>query len=138
MTNPLIKKGVVGEDAFFIASQENCDTLGVADGVGGWASVGIDPSIFSSNLMKECKRFVQNDELSLFNKKSKIDMTTPVKILKESYKTLKDCNDDNLVGSATACLLVFDHETLNLNSANLGDSGFVVYYFHFLINLIKY
>lgn len=29
--------------------------VGVADGVGGWASAGVDPSKFSTALMKACK-----------------------------------------------------------------------------------
>lgn len=32
--------------------------LGVADGVGGWRSYGIDPGEFSSFLMKTCERLV--------------------------------------------------------------------------------
>lgn len=123
MTNPQIEKGIVGEDAFFVASRENCDTLCVADGVGGWENVGVDPSIFSSNLMKQCKRFVQQNEPPMFKK---MDLTTPVKILKESYNSLIESKDESLVGSATACILVFDQENHNLISANLGDSGYVV------------
>ena len=33
--------------------------IGVADGVGGWRSYGIDPGEFSSFLMKTCERLVQ-------------------------------------------------------------------------------
>lgn len=33
---------------------------GVADGVGGWRSYGIDPGEFSSFLMKTCERLVQS------------------------------------------------------------------------------
>lgn len=123
LTNPLIKTGIIGEDAFFVASQKHCDVLGVADGVGGWASVGIDPSVFSSNLMRECKEIVERKELI---SDIGIDITAPVKLLEEAYYTLKKRNDESLIGSATACILLFDYTTNNLVSANLGDSGFVV------------
>lgn len=38
------------EDAFFISEQG----VGVSDGVGGWNSYGINSSLFSNSLMKEC------------------------------------------------------------------------------------
>lgn len=40
-----------GEDAFFIA--DHC--LGVADGVGGWAEIGVDPGLYSRQLMQFAK-----------------------------------------------------------------------------------
>lgn len=126
LTAPHIKNGIIGEDAFFTQSQVNCDVLGVADGVGGWSSIGIDPSIFSSNLMNQCKRIVDKDVLKLFKKNSALNISTPVKLLDEAYRTMTSSHDDSLIGSATACILCFDYTTNNLLSANLGDSGFVV------------
>jgi len=41
-----------GEDAFFVS--DDGQTLGVADGVGGWASLGIDPGVFAKRLMAGC------------------------------------------------------------------------------------
>jgi hypothetical protein len=38
------------EDAFFVTEKG----VGVSDGVGGWNSYGIDTSLFSGTLMKEC------------------------------------------------------------------------------------
>ena len=32
------------------------DVIGVADGVGGWRAYGVDPGLFSMNLMKSCER----------------------------------------------------------------------------------
>lgn len=127
LTQPLIKKGIIGEDAYFVASQKNCDVLGVADGVGGWQSIGVDPSVFSSNLMKQCKRFVEKDESCLLNRMNEpINVSVPIQILSEAYKNLVQQKDESLIGSATACVLLFDYTTENLLSANLGDSGFVV------------
>ena len=39
--------------------------LGVADGVGGWITYGIDPSSFSEMLMKECCKYVSEKERKL-------------------------------------------------------------------------
>jgi protein phosphatase PTC7 len=36
----------------------NADVIGVADGVGGWRAYGVDPGLFSVNLMKSCERLV--------------------------------------------------------------------------------
>lgn len=40
----------VSEDAFFITDIG----VGVSDGVGSWSNYGIDSSLFSNTLMKEC------------------------------------------------------------------------------------
>ena len=45
-----------GEDAY-IASP---DLLVVADGVGGWASQGVDPGLFSKKLCFNIKRFFES------------------------------------------------------------------------------
>jgi hypothetical protein len=41
--------------------------LGVADGVGGWCQYGIDPSLFSQQLMNECKRIIKIKEQDFFD-----------------------------------------------------------------------
>ena len=47
--------GGISEDASFITDIG----VGVSDGVGSWGSYGIDCSLFSGALMKECSRFIQ-------------------------------------------------------------------------------
>ena len=59
-----------GEDSFFFAP----DTIGVADGVGGWTEYGVDPSKISNQLMKNCLE-------ETFNQKAK----SPKKLLITSY-----------------------------------------------------
>ena len=39
--------------------QRNADVIGVADGVGGWRAYGVDPGLFSNNLMRNCERLVK-------------------------------------------------------------------------------
>lgn len=115
------KRGVIGDDAWFIAKQNRLDVLGVADGVGGWHEFGIDPSNFSSNLMKTCKRLVEQ------NLETQIDNKTPKNLLEQSYKTLIESKNNRLlIGSSTACILMFHHETNYLHTCNLGDSGFCI------------
>ena len=45
----------VSEDSFFMTDIG----VGVSDGVGSWSNYGIDCSLFSSALMKECQKFIQ-------------------------------------------------------------------------------
>lgn len=98
------------------------NTKGVADGVGGWHEYGIDPSKFSFNLMKTCKRLVEQQEADF-----QVNAKTPLNLLEQSYQTLlEDKNNSYLVGSSTACILLFHHDTNLLHTCNLGDSGFVI------------
>jgi protein phosphatase PTC7 len=156
------KGGVIGDDAWFITKQRSIDVLGVADGVGGWHSYGIDPSKFSFNLMKTCKRIVEQDftlpdtqtntgaanasttsannttrskkssrnnqrQFHKQQQEAEINSKTPLNLLEESYRTLLENKNSNLlVGSSTACILIFHHETSLLHTCNLGDSGFVI------------
>ncbi|MCI33790.1 putative protein phosphatase 2C 55-like, partial [Trifolium medium] len=47
-----------GEDAHFICADEQ--VIGVADGVGGWANVGVDAGLFARELMQlQSKQFMQ-------------------------------------------------------------------------------
>lgn len=47
--------GAPSEDACFVTEVG----LGVSDGVGSWGSYGIDCSLFSNSLMRECQKFLQ-------------------------------------------------------------------------------
>lgn len=112
-----------------MASQKYADVLGVADGVGGWRDLGVDPSKFSSSLMKQCKRLVEQDHMNhnpQIATSEQINEKTPVDILVESYQTLLESKDPTLIGSSTACIIVFNRESRLLHTANLGDSGFAI------------
>lgn len=110
--------------------------MGVADGVGGWREMGIDPSKFSSSLMQQCKRIaeqnlINNQQPEVAKSSSRtgsdqIGERTPIDILVESYQALRDSKDPSLIGSSTACILVFNRESRLVHTANLGDSGFVI------------
>lgn len=111
--------------------------------------MGIDPSKFSSSLMQQCKRIVEQDLIypkttsskseadavlsnspnsssSSSSNSDQIGERTPIDILVESYQSLRESKDPSLIGSSTACIVVFNRESRLVHTANLGDSGFVI------------
>mmetsp|Transcript_3740 Transcript_3740/g.6371 ORF Transcript_3740/g.6371 Transcript_3740/m.6371 type:complete len:130 (+) Transcript_3740:122-511(+) len=96
-----------GEDAW--VAQENL--MVVADGVGGWASEGVDSGLFSKQLVKDIQ--------SMFNESPSLDLKT---LLIESVK-----KNENM-GSSTCVLLKFDTERPDfIKTTNLGDSGYLIF-----------
>ena len=86
----------------------------VADGVGGWAAQGIDPALFSKQLVLD----IQN----IFNQNK---AETTKNILIESVKV------NPHTGSSTAVLVKIDQDQNNvIKTTNLGDSGYVHYRFN--------
>lgn len=83
----------------------------VADGVGGWATRGIDPGLFSKSLVADIKNnFDPNQAQEL------------KKVLVESVK------QNRATGSSTCVLAKFDTQRPNfIKTTNLGDSGYVLY-----------
>merc|ERR1711879_151166 len=106
-----------GEDACFISSTNTADIIGVSDGVGGWQNYGVDPSEFSRHLVQT---------LAFLVEENKFNVKRPVEYLSRAYDDLIDYSEDNLIGSATACVGCFDRRSKIFYTANLGDSGFVV------------
>jgi len=94
----------------------NADVIGVADGVGGWRQYGIDPGMFSNNLMRSCERLVQ---AGFFHG------NLPSKLLEQGFREMQE-NKQPIIGSSTACLMMLSHSDLKLYTANIGDSGFLV------------
>jgi hypothetical protein len=66
--------------ACFIANYDDTYVAGVADGVGGWRRHGVDPSLFSSQLMANCAEIVRSGEFEL---------TRPDLIIAQAYNKLK-------------------------------------------------
>ena len=93
-----------GEDGFFI--NDELSALGIADGVGSWYSRGVDPGIYARKLMQLTEAAIQAGQRD------------PVKALREAY----DGNKER--GTSTACVAVLDD--VQLNSVNVGDSGFII------------
>jgi len=112
-----IKENLFGDDACFVAFNKSTDVLGIADGVGGWRSHGIDPSQFSMSLMEACKQLV---------KSGRFVTSRPGELLASGFKELVENKSTFLIGSSTACIVMMDRNRQTLHTANLGDSGFMV------------
>jgi len=122
-----------GEDAFFILDKfstqpeyngednERVCAIGIADGVGGYSNMGVDPSIMAWALMEESRNALDNN-----------GNITPYDALIEAYENIRR---NNLVecGGSTACVLLLSKgkdrngkHVLKLQSSNLGDSAFMI------------
>ncbi|KAJ6836395.1 putative protein phosphatase 2C 55 [Iris pallida] len=101
------KEETGGEDAHFICVDEHA--LGVADGVGGWADLGVDAGQYARELMSHSVTAIQEEP------KGYID---PARVLEKAYSSTK------ARGSSTACIIALTDQ--GVHAVNLGDSGFIV------------
>ncbi|WOK93103.1 putative protein phosphatase 2C 80 [Canna indica] len=100
------KEETGGDDAHFIWDER---AIGVADGVGGWADLGIDSGQYSRALMSNSVDAIEEEP------KGSID---PLRVLEKAYSRTK------AKGSSTACIVALTDQ--GIHAINLGDSGFVV------------
>lgn len=96
-----------GEDAHFICGP--AQAIGVADGVGGWADLGIDAGEYARELMSNCMSAIQEEP------KDSLDL---IRVLEKAYMRTK------AKGSSTTCIIALTDE--GLYAVNLGDSGFIL------------
>ncbi|XP_017257995.1 probable protein phosphatase 2C 80 isoform X2 [Daucus carota subsp. sativus] len=101
------KEETGGEDAHFICVNEQ--VIGVADGVGGWADVGVNAGLYARELMSNSVGAILNEP------KDGID---PARVLTRAHSATK------AMGSSTACIICLKEE--GIHAINLGDSGFIV------------
>jgi len=102
-------------------SNERVCAIGVADGVGGYSNMGVDPSLMAWALMEESQLALDQNPNS-----------TPYEALITAYEKIRA---ENLVecGGSTACVLLMTrgkddagNNVLKLQSSNLGDSAFMI------------
>lgn len=103
------KQNPKGEDAHFLSPL----AIAVADGVGGWAEIGVDPSRYANELMKGVSTAVTS--------LSETDRLQPLAVLKFAASK---CTS---VGSSTCSLFLLDPLKPVARTANIGDSGYIVY-----------
>jgi len=127
----------LSEDAHFVANvnlpNENGKVsrdviyAGVADGVGSWREYGVDPREFSHTLMQECENVIHEaGKCAMSTAKGNGNlcrMITPAEIMAQAYERTKN---NNIIGSCTACISLFDGLHHQLHFSNLGDSGIIV------------
>jgi len=101
------KEATGGEDAHFISIDEH--VIGVADGVGGWADLGVDAGLYAKELMRNSMSAIKDEP------EGTID---PTRVLEKAYISTK------ARGSSTACIITLKDQ--GIHAVNLGDSGFVV------------
>ncbi|XP_050363714.1 probable protein phosphatase 2C 55 [Argentina anserina] len=101
------KEDTGGEDAHFICVNEQA--IGVADGVGGWADLGVNSGLYSRELMSNSVTAVQEEP------KGSVD---PARVLEKAHSSTK------ARGSSTACIIALTEQ--GIHAINLGDSGFIV------------
>jgi protein phosphatase PTC7 len=127
----------LSEDAHFVTRvklpDEKTNTLrsltymGVADGVGSWREYDVDPREFSHRLMQECENILQ--EACHDNRATSVEgqkfrrVISPAEVMAQAYERVKA---DNIIGSTTACIALFDGHRHQLHFSNLGDSGLIV------------
>ncbi|XP_057755961.1 probable protein phosphatase 2C 55 [Arachis stenosperma] len=99
----------LGEDAHFICEEES--TMGVADGVGGWAKHGIDAGEYARELMLNVQNAVKQEPEGYVNLK---------RVLDEAYLQTK------ANGSSTASIVTVDNDQV-FHGINVGDSGFMIF-----------
>jgi len=87
------KEATGGEDAHFISTDEH--VIGVADGVGGWADLGVDAGLYAKELMRNSVSAIKDEP------KGTID---PSRVLEKAYTSTK------ARGSSTACIITLKNQ----------------------------
>jgi protein phosphatase PTC7 len=127
----------LSEDAYFtktvqlpdekLGETQQMTYVGVADGVGYWRAYGVDPRNFSHALMKECALVLEEAAETAQLRESKGEKPRrglrPGEVLSNAYDRVRD---QNIIGSSTACVALFDNLRHQLHFSNLGDSGIIV------------
>lgn len=103
-----------GEDAFFQTNTPEGLAIGVADGVGGWSLVGVDPALFSWTLMDNAAIIAKNEKSADAHQ-----------ILDSAFHELRR-SGKVAAGSSTACILNLSKTTGEMTTCNLGDSAFLL------------
>ncbi|GMH38239.1 hypothetical protein BSKO_06123 [Bryopsis sp. KO-2023] len=119
------KAATGGEDAHFVSTTGG-GTVGVADGVGGWADSGISPADYSRGFMKVVESYLDGEPLD----NDKKGDTSP-QMKEEQRNDLRGAFEAahaalRIPGSCTACVMQLDKEEKRLLALNLGDSGFML------------
>lgn len=103
------KEETGGEDAHFIC--EDAQAIGVADGVGGWADVGVNAGLFARELMSHSVKAIQEEPKGNFE---------PARVLEKAHSCTK------AKGSSTACIIGLTDKVCYF-SFGLPISAYIIY-----------
>jgi len=111
-------------------------SFGVADGVGGWTSTSVDPSLFSQALMYHAHQFATSQTGGKREREPILDTEqpkandeediSPKTYLRQAYHRVI-ADDFVNAGGSTACIITMNAYSGLLHAANLGDSGFLIF-----------
>ena len=102
------KKDKGGEDAYYTSNR----AVAIADGVGGWTELGVDPGKYSRELMAQIEAALNNlPENSRHH---------PEAVITKAASLNKE------IGSSTCSLVILDPVKPFMYTGNIGDSGFIV------------
>ena len=103
-----------GEDSHVVARLHGATLLGVFDGVGGWAELGVDPAEYSRRLGRLVEAALAENP-SILHTDDRPLMT----LLTKAFDQLEE---EELAGSCTASLALLTEDG-KLHVLNVGDSG---------------
>ena len=91
--NPAPKKG-------------NADVIGVADGVGGWRAYGVDPGLFSNNLMRNCERLVKTGFFISNQPKALLEQVSFINIFQNYFFWSEQLKNVNIATDQSSTFIV--------------------------------
>ncbi|CAM9769645.1 unnamed protein product [Scytosiphon promiscuus] len=121
-----------GDDAYFVnVGDSGALDIGVFDGVGGWASLGHDPGVFSRGFAKAAAANItaQRAEEAILLRRSQKEGKASPRFAKgvDLQQALEHATANAALtgnqGTCTACVVTFDPVYGMLNGLNVGDSG---------------
>jgi len=105
-----------GEDGFYACPVSQ--SFGVADGVGGWASEGVDPGVYSRAVLHEAYDYIRKDSAN--NDQGVADLRTAL------LRAVDETVARQLVGGTTLLLGQLSASDSRLEVLNFGDSGLMI------------
>ncbi|PJF17964.1 hypothetical protein PSACC_02271 [Paramicrosporidium saccamoebae] len=118
-----------GEDSFAVVENQFQSVVAVADGVGGWRAKGVDPSKFSRSLMRHLEAIITGTSGWFRRGESPLAFISPTTLIRQAFWRLVGgyhSGKEQPFGSSTICVACLDRSSGTLETANLGDSGFLL------------
>jgi protein phosphatase PTC7 len=109
-----LEKG--GEDSYYACPVSQ--SFGVADGVGGWASQGVDPGVYSRRVLQESYDVIRRE--STDRGQGGADLRTAL------LRAVDEVTSRQLVGGTTVLLGQLSASDSTLTVLNFGDSGLMI------------